>query len=360
MSANPQARDPDYWRRFAAIAAEGDDCPLYAALARRIAEDGDIQALAALAQPGQPPSNLLFAAVHFLLLGGARHSLARFYPHLTQEPTPPVDETAWADFRSVLRQEEQAIAALVAGRVTNTNEVLRCTYLRCGYATISARSDAPLSLIELGPSAGLNLNWDRYGYLYRRNNGLAVHAGPPHAALRLDAEVRGRRGAPAPTMAPPVARRIGLELNPVDLTAEPDRRWLMALVWPGRPERIARLQAALAIASDYPPPIRAGDALAHLADELAAAPGDSARVVAHTLVTYQWTVAMRARLEAILMEAGRERPVWRLSHDLGDGERGGEAMALRLRRYDGGAVAEETIATAHHHGAWIDWAEGPA
>jgi hypothetical protein len=57
-----------------------DQSPLYAALSRRVAVDRDVRALADGGGPRQPPVNLLFGAVHDLLLGGAEHDLAAFYP----------------------------------------------------------------------------------------------------------------------------------------------------------------------------------------------------------------------------------------------------------------------------------------
>lgn len=46
----------------------GDSSLLYQKLAYRVADDADLLALAARAQPHQPPMNLLFGAVHYLLL----------------------------------------------------------------------------------------------------------------------------------------------------------------------------------------------------------------------------------------------------------------------------------------------------
>lgn len=344
---------PDYWRTFAEIAARDDDCPLYALLARGVAEDPALQALAALAKPGQPPANLLFAAAHALLLAGDDHPLRAWYPHLAAAPAPAIDAAAWTTFVDFAQSRRAALAELIAARVTNTNEVGRCAYLRCAFAALAARTGSPLSLIELGPSAGLNLNWDRYAYRYILDNNEILEGGPS-SPLVLQAHARGAP-PPIPAVPPAMARRIGLELNPVDLASEADRRWLLALVWPGRPERIERLGAALAIAAHHPPPIRAGDALANLAEELAAAPTGAARVVTHTLVTYQWTASMRARLEQILLEASRDRPVWRVFHDLLDHEHGADAMPLRLRIYRDATVREETLALAHHHGAWLAW-----
>ena len=65
---------------------------------------------------------------------------------------------------------------------------------------------------------------------------------------------------------------MGLELHPVDLLRVEDRDWLRALVWPDQPQRLERLDRAIAVFRDHPPTIRGGDALALLPEALAAAP----------------------------------------------------------------------------------------
>ncbi len=356
MTDDRLASKPEYWRGFADIAASGGDSPVYAAIARAVADDPPIRALADGRRPGQPAANVLLGAVHFLLLGGADHTLRLWYSHLLRpgEAGPPIGPDLYAAFRDFVATREDQIRAIVGARVTNTNEVLRCAYLRCGYAEIARRTGSPIHLVEIGPSAGLNLNWDRYACAYSKS-GAATLRGGPDSALTLEAEWRGEVPPPVPADPPAVAYRVGLELNPVDLTSEADRRWLVALLWPGRPERIARLAAALEIAAAHPPPIRAGDALALLPEELAKADPAAARVVVHTLVTYQWTEEMRARLDSILREASRERPVYRLFQDTIAKGQPFDRTPLQLFAYEGGERREEELADAHHHGAWIAW-----
>ena len=61
------------------------------------------------------------------------------------------------------------IERLVATRSTQTNEVGRCTALLPGLCPIASQYEwgEPLSLLDLGTSAGLNLLFDDYGYTYR-------------------------------------------------------------------------------------------------------------------------------------------------------------------------------------------------
>lgn len=352
---NALSLKPDYWRYFAREAAKGGDCPLYEVVANAIADDPAMQAVTSPARAGQPPANMLFAAVHDTLLGGADHELRLYYSHLLKpgETVRVPDAATYAVFQDFVAQHRAAIDPLIATRVTNTNEVRRSSYLRAGYAAIAAVDPKPLNIVELGPSAGLNLNWDRYQYEYRLADGGVLHGGPP-SSLVIDTAVRGVP-PPVPANPPKVAARVGLELNKVDLRSPADRRWLVALLWPGLPERIERMEKALAIATTHPPPIIAGDALANLPGVLAAMPPDHAAVVTHSMVTYQWDQPMRDRLEAILLEAGRARAVWRLFQDTIEHAYDPAKYPLRLRHYADGAMRERVLAQVHHHGSWIAW-----
>lgn len=350
---------PDYWRYFAREAARGGDCPLYEAVALAVAEDAELQSISAAARPGQPPANMLFAAVHDALLAGADHPLRLYYGHLLRpgEALSVPDDATYAVFRDFVALHRPAIDRQIAGRVTNTNEVRRCSYLRAGYAEVARRDPRPLNIVEIGPSAGLNLNWDRYAYLYRLPDGRELRGGP-ESSLEIDCDVRGE-APPVPAAPPQVAARLGLELNPVDLASEADRRWLLALLWPGKPDRIDRMRKALEIAVAHPPPIVAGDALALLPQALADIPQDHAAVVTHSMVTYQWTDEMRERLERILQDAARVRPVWRLFQDNVVRPNAPWVYPLRLHRYAAGDVTEVVSGEVHHHGAWIAWGGRP-
>ena len=69
------------FRQFADEVRESS--PLYERLSIAIAGDDELLDLGAAARPGQPVPNLLFAAIHYLLLTGPAHPLARFYPTVT-------------------------------------------------------------------------------------------------------------------------------------------------------------------------------------------------------------------------------------------------------------------------------------
>jgi hypothetical protein len=211
----------------------GERAPLYVPICNGIAGDPDLLAIAAEAQPGQPAPNLLLAAVHDLLLADANDPLAAFYPDLTATPRPFAE--VYPFFRTFTLAQREAIVALVQTRLVQTSQVRRCAGLLPAFALVHERAGRlPLALVEVGPSAGLNLLLDRYAYHY--SDGSSV-GGP--SALTLRCDLRGEVRPPIPAAIPPIASRVGLDLNPIDVRDDAATRWLRALIWPGEQVRVA-------------------------------------------------------------------------------------------------------------------------
>ncbi len=312
-----------------------------------MAADPDLLALGARARPGQPAPNMLFAAVHFLLLGAAHGApLARFYPDLTESPRPP--EAAAPAFRAFCLRHEKAIARILETRVVSTNEVLRAACLMPAFAEAARRGGQPLHLIEVGASAGLLLNWDRYRYDY--GDGRVI--GAPEAALTLVCEPRGTHAPPLPERRlPRVASRLGIDPYPLDAANPQDAAWLRALIWPEQTGRAQRLEQALAVARAEPPPIAAGDALERLPPALAALPDDGTPCLFHAFTLNQFSAQARSAFDELLRSAGRRRPLWRVGLEWGEGP----APELSLTEYRDAEVRETTHARCEPHGAWIEW-----
>lgn len=338
----------DYWEFFLAETRRSK-APLYEAFTRGIIGDKDLQALAHTVRPGQPPANVLYAAVHYLLLRGNNHELRRFYPNLNGGTVSDDLGDAFSLFRQFVAENHDELASIVCSRVTNTNEVGRCAVLHAGFRALAHEAGEPLHLIELGPSAGLNLIWDRYQISYHRN-GAAICSGLSGAPLVIEAELRGEN-LPPYGRAPRLASRLGLERDPVDLSNADERDWLRALVWPDHVSRFAKLEQALAIASKENLPIRRGDALDLLPDALGEVPEDEVVCVYHSFVTYQFSQDQRMALDNLLIAASLRRPVWRLSFE---GTLSGEAPLI-LYGYENGTRTKRLLAECQPHGAWLEW-----
>ena len=252
----------DHFRGFAAV-AERDGATIYPAICRGVADDARVLSLLDGAPLPQRRPLLLLAAVHFLLLSGVEHPLAAFYDTVatvrgtTAATAPPAGAVAaaFADFCEVHRAEVERI---VATRSTQTNEVGRCTALLPGLCHIASSHGwtEPLSLLDLGTSAGLNLLFDDYAYTYRAAQGDAVRtAGTTGSAVALECSVRGDLALLPALRLPAMAERVGLDLSPLDPRSDDDAQWLLACQWPDNPGRFGRLRAALANvrASAHPP-----------------------------------------------------------------------------------------------------------
>ncbi len=333
----------DYWKFFAGE-AHRIGSSLYEILALKVRDDEDLKLLAAQSRAGQPHANMLFGAVHFLLLRGADHLLREYYPTLGGGRLPE-DENLFPLFRDFVVRHREEISALVSARVTNTNEVGRSSALHAGFRVLAEQIEMPVHLIELGPSAGLNLVWDRYGVRYRRGAEVAAVVSPD-ADLVIECELKG--DATPPTGAPPkIASRLGIELNPVNLADRNDRDWLRALIWPDQPQRLERLDRAITLFMRERPEIRAGDVLEMLPSVLAALPPEPVCLY-HTIVLYQFSTEMTERLDGMLMDA--RRPLYRLGL-----EYDGAAYSLILSRYGDGKRKDRLLGRAHPHGTWLEW-----
>lgn len=279
----------------------------------------------------------LFAAVHYLVLTG---------------DAPDALSGRFEDFAAALAEHEHALRARIETHGVQTNEVQRCTMLLPTFLTASAETGLPLELIELGPSAGLNLLVDRYRYRYANGS-----YGSAEALLELTVDEGGGR-VPAALLEHElvVRRRRGIDLAPVDATTADGYLLLRSFVWPGLDERVARLDAAVETLRRTPerPELIAGDYTAVLPALLADRPADALTVVFETFSTiYLPEAAAQELAEALETAAADGRPLAWVSvrrWELGAGK--DAAFELELRVWPGAA---HVVARVDPHGNTLDW-----
>src|SRR5207302_9562817 len=115
-------------------------------------------------------------------------------------------QASWDDIGSALVEHREFLARWTEEQDVQTNEVQRAWALLPGF--LSLADERPFDLLELGPSAGLNLMWDRYAYRYKTG---AWGTG----ALELRGDDRTPPPAELFSRRVSVARRRGIDLNPV-------------------------------------------------------------------------------------------------------------------------------------------------
>ena len=171
------------WEWFADTSCRGYS-PIYDRICRSVAGDDELLALIQESPPPAHQPNVILGVVHYLLLGGLDHPLADVYAGRSDADPAPL-------FRDVCLTHRNEVLALMETRRTQTNEVGRSAVIGPALTWVAHEVGAPLALLDVGTSAGLNLGCDRYllDYGARRYHGPARRRGADR--------VRGSRRAPA-------------------------------------------------------------------------------------------------------------------------------------------------------------------
>ena len=298
---------------------------------------------------------MILAALHDLALAGRAPALAAAYA------AADGDAAAGAAIDTLLRMTDSVVAIAVR-RPTRASETGRCAVLYPAIAEAARRVGADaVGLIDVGCSAGLNLNVDRVGITY--SNGQSL--GDPSSPVQLSSSIVGGRPIPARAM-PEVVARVGVDLDPVDVTDADDARWLRACLWPDQPERAARLEAEMALAATAPPLLQ-GDAVEVLPGAFARVPADALPVVTTTWALSRFPLESRLRFLHRLDEAAAGRAVAWVSGEgvgvapaiptLGDRRASGHSI-IGLAVFDRSALRAEAIGRCWSRGRLLAWLAG--
>jgi hypothetical protein len=267
---------------------------LLEALARDIEAGGPAAELVA-DWPRSPRTDALAVrlagALHAAVLSGRGAALAAEYP--AARPAWDMAQL-WPVARAFLARERDWVAGFLRS-APQTNETRRTIALLPGFLSLAARHDLEIELLELGASAGLNLHWDRFAYhtaSWRWGDG----------AVRISTEWTG---APPPLDAVPRIRaRTACDLNPIDIRDPAERLRLRAYIWADQSERLARFDAAAALAVADGVRVERADAAEWLEAKLPQRSPDALTIVYHS-VFYQYPrTATRQRIARAIERAG--------------------------------------------------------
>jgi len=284
-------------------------------------------------------------ATHRQALEGSAPGLAAHYPSCGG------DGDADAAWRALLAVTETAAAtreldaALMRG--VQTNEVGRCAALLGGFLDVARATGLPLTLLEVGASAGLNLRWDGF-----RCSGW----GPRDSPVDLgDPWVGDHRPVLAPPEVP-IAFRWGCDLDPVDPVSAHGRMTLLSFVWPDMDRRFALLDAACRVAAAIPASVDRASADTWVAERLHERGEATATVVFHSVVLQYLDAGARARFGATIAAAGAAATptsplAWLRLEPAG--ALGPSEFEVRLTTWPGGH--DRRLAMAHPHGTWVRW-----
>lgn len=293
--------------------------------------------------PGRPLEDALplrlAGGFHHLVLSGTDTRLAAVYRgELTDQDA--VD----ALVLDLTRQHDAALLPWLDGP-PQTNEAGRSASIMAALLWLSPRTGPRFEMNELGASAGVNTMMERYHYDLG-----GTQVGPHDSPMEIATEWRGPPPAPAPVE---ITAIRGCDRAPVNLADPAAALRLKSYVWAEVAERLARIDAAIALASQQPPDLVQMDA-GDWVDQRLAAPQDAGttRVFYHSIVWQYLPPETRARITSAITAAGEggQRLAWIML------ETNRETFRHELTvRYWPGGGKPVLLGEAHAHGAWVAW-----
>ena len=255
----------------------------------------------------------------------------------------------WASPHDTLVEQRERLSRFVREQDVQTNEVGRCFGLLPAFLGLAHATGQSLDLVELGPSAGLNLVFDHFGYRYANGEW-----GDPSSGVSLAHEERTPVPAELLARRVTVRRRRGIDLNPIDVSTADGVRTLTSFVWADQQARLEQLARAIAVARAHPPELIQGDYVELLPQVLADRDEGALTVVFQTASTQYLRRERYADLRAVLADAAREAPLGWIStqrHDEEAGEFHGYALEVALWPEREARV----VARMGYHGEWLDY-----
>lgn len=280
--------------------------------------------------------------LHYLLLSGTDKRLEPVYAGLT------TDQGAVDELVVGLVETFDHLLLPWLDHPPQTNEAGRSASIMAGLLWLSERIGPRFEMNEIGASAGINTMMERF----RFDLG-GVAAGPAGSPMHLAPEWRG---APPPDNPVKIEGIRGCDVRPMDLRDPDTVLRLKSYIWPEARERMGRIDRAAALAAERAPELDRMGA-AEWVEEVLSEPqvAGVTRTLFHSIVWQYIPEAARERIVAAMERAGEaaaadEPLAWIML------ETNRETFAHELRvRYWPGPEDWTLLATAHPHGAWVEW-----
>jgi hypothetical protein len=234
----------------------------------------------------------LAGALHAAALSGRDAALAALYP--PGNGAWRMDEV-WPAAHAFLAREQDWVKSFLQ-YAPQTNETRRSIALLAAFLSFARGWSGPIDMLEIGASAGLNLNWDKFSY---KTSSWSWGAA---SSVVIDTDWQGP--APPCEIVPHIRGRAACDVNPLDIRDGEQTLRLKSYIWPDQPDRLARFDGALQLALDSTIRVERADAAAWLKERLAARAADAATIVYHSVFLQYPPRDIREAIVAAIREAG--------------------------------------------------------
>lgn len=332
-----------------AVQCERLGSPMYARLFHDLAADyqDNGRTYAMLAGRSQRPLHdaiplRLAGALHRIVLDNRDVRLARHYPSVGGKP----GEDFTADFIAYMRDHIEEIDIALTQHV-QTNEIGRSVVPLVLSHWMTSFDISQFEYLELGASAGLNLNFDQYYACYG-----PLRMGNSQSSVRFMGDWFAN--APdVPKTAAHIIKRRGVDISPLHVNEKEDRLRLLSFIWPDQKQRFQRTQDAISIMSQHPVVIDKQSAEDWLATHLQSS-RNTATMIFHSIVWQYLGRERQQHLRATISDAGSRRGaenplLWARMEPAGD------VADVRVTMWRGKEPEEFVLATIGYHGQDMKW-----
>ena len=309
------------------------------------------------------------SSFQYISLLGINPHLTSIYPiHTQHSDHKPTDSDIWDVISAAIVQHTDVIKQFIQ-HVPQTNETNRCTTLLLGFLyAMHIFNNNNLHCYEIGSSAGLNTQWQKYCYnidtVDDHGNTHTVKLGTTDSAVRLGSEWR----VPVPqqlaniNFVPDNISVQGCEQGTIDLHDKRSVLRLQAYVWPDNIVRFERLKAAIQIAQQCNVHIDQADA-AKWCEQNMILHTNKITVLQHTIVWQYLPETTKHRIEQHMIKLGKQATkqsplIWVCLEKSDQGSNWDFEVTIRYWPNSNNDInqmpAKQLLAKSHPHGTWVD------
>ncbi len=321
---------------------------LYYNLSNEISKDEDLLKIASFSRAGQPIPNIFLASIHYLLLKNSEGELAQYYPTVSRKPTKQIP---FSLFKCFCIGHETEIRKIISTKIVQTNVITRCAYLMPIFSKIVAEENKTTTIIDIGTSAGLTLNFDKYEYWYNEQKVFGESKVIIHSKI-IDSAI--------PTIFKinqPITK-IGIDQNIIDPTNGEEILWLKALIWADQLERYIAIDEALKLDGLKNINRVQGNSTQDIEKEISRVEKDLNLIVYATHVLYQFSQEQKDEFYDMLKRIGKERNYYFLSVEgikMLQERYNTKEIVVELTQYKNKQETKTFLAETNGHGNWIKW-----